>query len=81
MHMDTAEKRIADALERLGYKVDRENQTAEPVFMKIEELQKRYDILFEMYVEHIHEHRLGVGKTCDDCIRLANEEIENRLKL
>ena len=45
-----------------------------------EELQKRYDVLFEMYVEHIHEHRLGVGKTCEDCIRLANKEIERRLK-
>jgi len=43
------------------------------------DLQKRYDVLFEMYVEHIHEHRLGVGKTCDDCVRLANEEIERRL--
>ena len=49
--------------------------------MKMSELQKRYDVLFEMYTEHIHEHRLGVGKTCDSCIALANSEIESRLTL
>ena len=47
----------------------------------MDELQKRYDVLFEMYVEHIHEHRLGIGKTCSDCIRLANEEIKHRLTM
>jgi len=43
-------------------------------------LQKRYDVLFEMYVEHIHEHRLGVGVTCFDCVDLANRQIERRLE-
>ena len=56
------------------------NGTAIEVQMAtVDELQKRYDVLFEMYVEHIHDHRLGAGKGCSDCVRLANLEIERRL--
>jgi hypothetical protein len=40
----------------------------------------RYQALFELYTEHIHAHRLGTGKTCDDCIRLTNEAIDERIR-
>ena len=44
------------------------------------ELQERYDILFKLYVAHIHEHRLGVGETCKDCERIVNEQIDAALR-
>lgn len=43
------------------------------------EIQKRYDALFELYVQHIHSHRLGTGNKCDGCVKLANELIKREL--
>lgn len=45
--------------------------------MELVQLRKRYDILFDLYVKHIHEHRLGTGEICDGCIELANKEIDD----
>lgn len=45
-----------------------------------QEEQKRFDTLLTMYVEHIHEHRLGTGKECEGCRELAIKQLEDRLK-
>jgi len=43
------------------------------------DLQDKYDALFSLYVAHIHDHRLGTGKECEDCIRLANQQIKDEI--
>ena len=46
----------------------------------LDDLQNRFDVLFDLYAEHIHEHRFGVGEKCEDCIRIVNEQIDAKIK-
>jgi hypothetical protein len=45
-------------------------------------LYERYTVLFDMYVAHIHEHRLGAidPKNCTGCNELAEKQIEAKLE-
>jgi hypothetical protein len=43
-------------------------------------IAERYDILFELYADHIHDHRLGCGEACDQCKQLINAQIDAKVK-
>jgi hypothetical protein len=46
---------------------------------EIKALRDRYDILFELYADHIHDHRLGTGKACDRCRAEISAQIDAAL--
>jgi hypothetical protein len=43
-------------------------------------IAERYDILFDLYADHIHDHRLGCGKACSQCKELINAQIDAKVK-
>jgi hypothetical protein len=47
---------------------------------EIKALRDRYDILFELYADHIHDHRLGTGKACDGCKAMIDAQIDAALE-
>jgi hypothetical protein len=47
---------------------------------EIKALKARYNVLFELYADHIHDHRLGAGKACDGCKAMIDAQIDAALE-